>query len=87
MRPAIRCSRSRQTVRRAHRQARLVAAFEAGDPHHEEFVEIDAKIARNGPLQQWLRGVLSERGGLWVEPSQLTTVEVAIVGEIGEFVD
>ena len=63
-----------QTVRRAHRQARLVAAFEAGDPHHEEFVrDWTRRSPGTWPLQQRLRGVLSEREDSGLKSSQLNS--------------
>ena len=73
----------RQPVGRAHRQPHLVAAFEPGDPHHVELVEVGREDRQElGPLQQRQRGVGGQRqhAGVEVQPAQLA-VEVAILGQ------
>ena len=77
------CSRGDKAVGRAHRQAHLVATFQAGDPDHVELVEVrreDREELR--PLQQRQRRVGGQRQhpGVEVQPAQLA-VEVAILGQ------
>ena len=72
-----------QPVGRPDRQAHLVAALEAGDPHHVELVEVGGEDGQElGPLQQRQRGVggQCEHPGVEVQPAQLA-VEVAILGQ------
>ena len=73
----------RQSVGRAHRQAHLVAAFEARDPHHVELVEIRREDRQElGALQQRQRRVGGQRQhpGVEVQPAQFP-VEVAVLGQ------
>ena len=72
-----------QTVGRAHRQAHLVAALQAGDANHVELVEVGGEDRQElGPLQQRQRGVRGQRqhARVEVQPAQFP-VEVAVLGQ------